>query len=146
MVSGEPSAQGSRNCASSEGPWNTRRWDRVQGGEGGPLLPQHRAGRKSSLARGVPLGLHLLCVSSQQLISFLYGTVFTVYTIAAKPFCTPRQQTITVPNTHVRRTNCPSVSHKAFIKNSRLELGAVSNSQKNLQSVFPENRARKCLL
>ena len=44
------------------------------------------------------------------------------------------------------RTNCPSVSHKTFIKNSWLVSGAVSNFQKNLQCIFPENRARKWFL
>lgn len=145
---GSPSAQGNRHFSSYKDPQgHSAAGAPSREGRGDPPPPSSALSREEvQIHRIVPFGLHLLCIKSQQLISFLYSTVFTFYTMGAKLFSIQRQQTIIVPNNHVWRTNCPAMSHKAFVKHSWLELGAFSNFQKNLQCIFPGNRARKCFL
>lgn len=74
-------------------------WGSVQREEGPPLLLA-LSWREVQPHPGRPPGLHLLHIHSRQLISFLYSTEFTVYTISAKLFRTLRQQIIIAPNKH----------------------------------------------
>lgn len=81
------------------------------------------------------------------ILSSLFHFYTTKYLLSiqspAKLFSALRQQEIIVLLSLSLRYRFSSISHKVFIKNSGLELDAVTNFQKSLWYIFPENKERE---
>lgn len=125
VINGRLSAQGSRKWHSFQSPRRhtssgAESWVRED------LTPRaEQAGSPAPASspdwHPQPQGLHLLWITSQQLLSFAYSPVFTFYTIASKAVWYPES----VNKNSLRpslKDQFPSISHKDFIKKKKKTL------------------------